>query len=461
MIKKIAYAGILMLAGLTLAFQDTSIASGGSHHQDDVCPSLVAGITWRNPFSSVEDVKAYVESHPNISGIALVHHETFPDPFPLTFLNDHPNVKKLILRGQVKDPATFNLAGLQHITSFSHAELLYGETLSFDYMPGLVELCICIHDLQNLGQMPELQTLTLKARYDPLHRIYGLQGIERFNLLTLNIHVTQIGDTTPCGLLSNLEHLKMDTCGWEEHQFAFIEQLKNLKSLKVNDGNEMNLAVLKDLPMLEDFEISCYESASKPGYLDPLATLPRLRRLSVASNGYLSDISALCQCTSLVDLDFCQSKVTSIEPLRALPLSRLIMSGSQVTDLWPLESVTTLEVLDITFGPPRLLEEWRGLSYHPALRRIKAGVCDFCLLPYISATDILIDAWFSTENIPKRVPDTNPFHVLGTIPNLELVCGWPFDKTQHMFDEFAKDRPDVLIVDHDDWETRVITKTGE
>ncbi len=450
MIKKIARAGILMLAGLVLAFQDMSIASGGAHDLDDVCPYLVAGKAWENPFSEVKHVIAYVKSHPNITGIGLVHHELFPDPFPLTFLNDHPNIKKLILRGNTDNPAIFKLSSLRHITSFTNNLFYDGRPLSFDYMPGLVELSIFIHDFPSLCKMPELHTLRLKARYDPSSKTYSSQGIKEFNMLTLNMHETQIGDTTSWHILSNLDCLELDSRGWEKHYFAFIQQLKNLRSLEVNDGNKMNLAVLTDLPMLEDFRIWCNKAASKPAYLEPLTTLPRLRRLSVASDMCLSDISALSKCASLEDLDFSVSRVKSLESLRALPLRRLIMFGSDVTDLSPLAGITTLQLLDITNS--RRLQGWEGLKNHPTLRRIKAWAGDFCFLSDFTGTGN------SEENVTEQVSMPNPFHVLKTIPNLELVSACPFDKTQHMFDEFAKDRPDVLVGYYVDWETRVITK---
>ncbi len=461
MIKNIAYAGIVMLAGMTMAAQDLCKASSEINVEDD-CRLLIAGYRdagrSREDFASVEDVKAYLKKNPTITGLALVHHAYFPDQFPLDFLNDYPNVKTLILRGRTGNPATFNLDRLQHITSFESG--LYNDYLLIRFnfnIPGLVELGIPLRYFQTMaqGDMSELRTLTLSPTRWLQDSCYSISGIQKFNLRTLKIKTSQVTNTIELGLLSSLERLEIECLGWGKEEFKFLQNLRGLKSLKVNYGSNMNLDVLEGLSLLESFEISCLEAVKRPGYLEPLATLPSLKRLRLNSNGNLSDISVLSRCIGLVDLDFFHSQVSSIEALRDLPLIRLIMSGSKVTDLSVLKDVPTLRLLDISNTPQRIWQDWEGLRNHPSLQRIKAGDDDLSMETYIGR---VARAAKGDQQDYVHTPRFYPLEVFKTVPNLELVCAQPTQVPKAILEAFKQARPNVAFADYGGWETRNLSE---
>ncbi len=445
----------------------------GEVQATDEFPYLVAGgrgSPFSPPhFSDRDDVISFLDDHLDIKGIGLVDHTCFPK-MSLTFLNNYPHIKTLVLNGVVANPAEFELHTLQYITVFHnglrprdghrHDPIWQG----FGNVPNLEKLDTTLEHFPYLGEMPFLQKLRLTEQDTHLYAPYNIQNIGRYNLRELSIHAGHLTDISPLGQLTGLESLWIYGFQITSEGFEFLHQLRALKLLEIQDSRHMDLSILKGHPAMETLVLDMdpyYKETACPQIFE---TLPSLKSLTLRWNS-LKDISALSACKKLEVLVLYRTKISSLEALRGLPIRHLDISLCNVKDLSPISDMKSLELLDIVCNYPH---HWDGLKAHPSLRRIKAAKGDLINPTKIAGSDygenVTWDSkYFLTAeskkfieeydtNIPN-IPEGYPLEVLKTVPHLEMIVTTSQEITPTLLENFRQARPDVAVVECGPWQT--------
>ena len=129
-----------------------------------------------------------------------------------------------------------------------------------------------------------------------------------------------------------------------------IGQLKNLKTLLVNDdifGEKWDLSDLSPLKDLAQLQL-LYVNSTQVSDLSPLKDLANLQQLDV-SDTQVSDLSPLKDLANLQQLYVYSTQVSDLSPLKDLAnLQQLYVSDTQVSDLSPLKDLANLQLLSVS-----------------------------------------------------------------------------------------------------------------
>ena len=189
-----------------------------------------------------------------------------------------------------------------------------------------------IMDIESLRGLP-LQHL--EFAYTRVVDLSPLQGMP-LKQLTLD-GCWQIEDFTP---LKGLPLEYLDVSSTKVRDLGILEGMA-LRTLMIHNSAVISLSALEGLPLTHLVGI-------RPDIKDlsPLATLP-LKSLDMP--GYIGDLSALAD-TSLEALNLFDATVPTLEPLRGLPLKRLIIQHVDVkdSDLSPLYGNAELRELHVS-----------------------------------------------------------------------------------------------------------------
>lgn len=328
-------------------------------HASD-CPLLIAGgiemAPWRDGTSvrSTAELESFLDTHPNIKGIGLVHFGQFNGDILLAPLNHHSHITKLVLSGSVENPAIFNLSALRYITHFVN-NLTTGMWGNFGQMPNLVSLQTSLNHFPHLRPMPQLRRLSL-LEYHESEDIgfscsldkFCLQEIGQYtNLVKLRLHLDWIQDLSPIGDLTNLTKLCVGGGDLNVEKFAFLTRLTKLTSLIVGEFYSFNTKIKYGKAWLEKDRDFLLETTTEPGFFEFLGTLHSLKNLAL--NMYVNpvDVTGLQHCSNLECLMVHNPYITSADPFSLLPLRKLELECETLSDLTPLSRMTRLEDLSL------------------------------------------------------------------------------------------------------------------
>ncbi|MBP6985969.1 MAG: hypothetical protein KBB83_05190 [Alphaproteobacteria bacterium] len=412
-------------------------------------------------FKSPEDVETYINKHPEIDGIGLIHMEKPPEWFSLLFLNNHPHIQHLTLSGKAAEPAVFHLSELKHITHFIN-DIQTTRWHRFGHMPGLVEMDTRMEHFPYLGGMPNLKKLSLRGNPAPngVATPINLSALENYSALRC-LHIGEIGkiDLSPVGTLTTLEELSVaGGVSLKIKDYSFLRRLSNLEVFKVNQDHRFSVGTYQEFPghpvaRFEKTDVLFLNTKLESGFLDLFPALPKLRSLSFNMVEGINTLHYLRYCKNLQSLEMAYSCTDMLDALAGLPLKVLDISYGSTVDLYGLAEISTLEILNVEGKYGRM---WKALAAHPSLRRIKASV------EGIMADKVYIDLEI---NLFARVGKRSFFEDLKTIPNLEMLCiqtsGVPEEalieyKTQ--LADFQQARPDVVVGYFEDWQTVILRK---
>lgn len=209
-----------------------------------------------------------------------------------------------------------------------------------------------VTDLTPLNGLTNLESLSIEGE--------GISNLEPLGKLTSLRHVTLHGQRiTDLGPLSPLTDLRFLSLSGPISNLEPLKDLENLEFLWVFGTDITNLDGLKKLKKLKSLVVSHSPHLSNleglRGQLDELEHL-------VLDGTSVSDLEPLEGLKSLTGLSLTDSAVTTLKPLEKLSNMRsLTIEGPLISDLGPLHKLINLEDLTITRTSVTSLEPLRGL----------------------------------------------------------------------------------------------------
>lgn len=228
------------------------------------------------------------------------------------------------------EPIT-SLVGLECLTFLLGLELTNGQVQDLTPIAGLTNLTWLtlsfqsIEDLAPLSGLSALETLRLEG-----NQIADLAPLSPLTKLSdFNASNNVITDLAPLSSLTRLS--KLDARNNQIDSVAALAPLPLLSDIWLSGNQISDTAALRSLPavrlILDDNPLA---------NLDHIAQMPNLTQLNIERTGQ-SDLGALVECTSLVNLSAVGNGVSDLAFVRALPnLSQLRFQDNLITDLGPL-----------------------------------------------------------------------------------------------------------------------------
>ena len=171
------------------------------------------------------------------------------------------------------------------------------------------------------------------------------------------------GEAVSAEELAGLESLEARNGGIRD--LSGLEGAVGLRELDVGFNPLADLRPLAALPALESLHLD----GAAPD-LAPLASLTRLKRLSLRHNG-IDDLGALVSLAGLTELDVGDNRIEGLQPLAGLTrLAVLRADRNRIASLWPLASLAGLEALELDANQVRDLQPLAGMA---RLRKLGLG----------------------------------------------------------------------------------------
>ncbi len=334
-------------------------------------------------YGSLEDISA-LEQYPGLLQLTLVECDSLNDYSPLLSLNSLESLA--IDSSQLKSIDFIN--EMPFLTTLSIENSQISNLSALENCPGLEVLSLVdndeITDYSVVGQLSELQDLTLEMRYDGI--LPSFENLTQVQWLT----VKNAGDLSPLKDAVNVTYLALEDCaGWE---LDSITAMQGLTTLIINDFRSY-VDSLEPLTRLPNLTVLSLEDTSIFGNIEEIFGIPTLQQLylpdcqvgidfdSIPVNETLevlslSDISILRDPTfnngdevllsehydmfacfpNLTELYVASLKLDSIEFVSNLPhLQYLDITDNNVTSLKPLEPLS--ELVAIWCGQNTILEK--------------------------------------------------------------------------------------------------------
>lgn len=271
----------------------------GANNISDISP--IAGCT------SLTYLDLYRNPLTDISLIAAFTHLRFLQLEAVPFTSLSPLYNLTELEEVMMNPA--HLAGADfsffgNCLNMRSLALRNAGLTDISWIAGLTQLnylCLNSNAIQDLSPLSALTNLTgLVINYNDITDISPLSGLS--NLTTLQLGGNPIGDFGLIGSLSNLGWLVLPNCGLSD--LAFLEPLTSLRYLILSDNQISDISVLRSLQSLSS-------------YVD-------------LSRNNVSDISPLCEHTSLRQLDLSGNPLSPASYCTYLPLITVMNPGIAV-----------------------------------------------------------------------------------------------------------------------------------
>ena len=167
--------------------------------------------------------------------------------------------------------------------------------------------------------------------YDETRLYYGEQTITAEDIAYINLH-------------TKLSQLEIYDCTFQKGALAGLKLPQTVGTITM-----VNCSGIDDLKFLADLENLYSLRLDGCGITDamlPVMTNTGLDYLDISNNPAFTDLSIFAGCTTLMNLDFTATGVSSVEPLVGLgSLCSVEGSGSAVKDISPLCALETLEQL--------------------------------------------------------------------------------------------------------------------
>ena len=273
----------------------------------------------------------------SIKSLRIVSDNAPEEPFDLSPLAgaDHIVVLKIYRKGRVDLTPILSMKGLRELRLSVDAAEAIGQLdgplpiTTFSTFAARNDV-----DISVIGKWKNLETVRIKSR-----DLTGVEALQRLPKLTE---------------LSLTPHGAMDT--------SALAKLTNLRDFDFRpyhpDQITGGFGFLAGMSRLEDLDLS----GSGIADLSPLAGMTRLRRLWLSSNRGISDVSPLRRLTALRELRLKSTNVSDISPLVGLTeMQILLISGTPLDDISAVASMKKLWAINLSRTQVRNLEPLRGL----------------------------------------------------------------------------------------------------
>ena len=186
--------------------------------------------------------------------------------------------------------------------------------------------------------------------------------------------------------------------------------LPKLTKLTVEKGSEGDLAVLDELELLQQLDLSGIRLSEED--LNRIAAHTGLTHLSLAGCS-LSGIQPLAALTDLVYLDLSANTLRNIGVLAGMPgLQQLNLANNVVNDLTPVSALTKLESLDISYNAVGSLAPLKALESLKTLLASNNQIASVSELNGLTALETL--------NVShNNIADISPLRSLGALIELQ------------------------------------------
>ena len=230
---------------------------------------------------------------------------------------------------------------------------------------------------KNVKDLSDLKYATNLSYLSISYEGYDISPLENCkNLITLNIYNKgdkKVKDASP---LSNLT---------------------KLSTLYLSDTDVENLDFLKNLKEIKSLSITNYTSISKITNIDPVKKLTKLEKLNISDNtkeeNYnITDLSPLQNITTLKEIDITNSKISDLTPLKNLiNLESLYFYNNEIKSIEPLVNLTNLKRLSLNKNKIKNIEAIRKLTNLTNLELSDNQIEDFTILNEIDTDNININ----------------------------------------------------------------------
>ncbi|HMM11520.1 MAG TPA: hypothetical protein PKE03_05445 [Bacteroidales bacterium] len=290
-----------------------------------------------------------------------------------------------------------NIEPLTHLRQLEKVMLNQCAVSSLEALAFLENLVIVeasgtrITDIEPLSRLDNLRLLDISrtnvGSLEPLRYTKALQQ--------LNVEHTGIADLEPLGVLTELNTLQISNTAVSD-----LSPLQNLPKLKLiySDNNHVTTAsatafmrlrpdVLlvfnseeltlwwRGLPIAWKALLAEQGSISQNPGKEELHKLLNIRRIDLSISDHIQDIEPLRRLFNLQELILAGTRITNLNPLESLNNLRLVdLSGTAVYDLTPLRNSFLLEELNIT------RTQVRGLSPLSELKNLRLLLADNSLV---------------------------------------------------------------------------------
>jgi hypothetical protein len=235
-----------------------------------------------------------------------------------------------------------------------------------------------------------------------------------------------------------------------------IGQLTKLKTLRLAHCTHTTDTHVEELATIpQRIELQYWVKNTDFKHLEKCKANVRALELRGGYSG-VSDIARLASWKHLEDLDLSETGVVVLTPLKDLPLRRLKLGNTMVTDLSPLSGITTLESLDLEKS---IATDYTPLSTLTNLQRLNVSRCPVTDLSFVRPLQKLTYLEMHNTSVSSlaplvgtklerivlmysTVPDLMPLTEIATLKDLDLLNA-KFDEASYA--AFATKRPDVTL----------------
>lgn len=226
-------------------------------------------------------------------------------------------------------------------------------------------------DADALSQMTNLLRLELNyfTNDDVENVSEALSGIEDFSDITLVLSEAYVSDLSFLNNLPNLKTLRVIFSGIKD--YSTLENIPTLEKLAVRSSSINGYSQFSGLTNITELDLG--EGSADD--LSPLSGLTNLKKLNL-DHSTLGDLTPLNSLTSLEELDISYTNVEDISPLSSMTwLDSVYLHDNSVTDISPL-TFTRLGCISIDYDSADYIETLNKMKCLNTLIIIFTGTSD-------------------------------------------------------------------------------------
>lgn len=261
-------------------------------------------------------------------------------------------------------------------------------------------------DADALSQMTDLKSLELNYfTNDNVENVSkALSGIEDFSDITLKLSEAYVSDLSFLNNLPNLKSLRVIFSGIKD--YSTLENIPTLETLAVRSSGISDYTQFGGLTNIIELDLG--EGGADD--LSPLSGLTNLKKLYL-DHSTLGDLSPLISLTSLEELYISYTNVEDISPLSSMTwLDSVDLHGNSITDISPL-ALTRLGCISIDYDSADYIETLNKMKCLNTLIIVVTGTSDVLSLSSLTGLNnlyIFCDSDVSEEDIEalrQALPD--------------------------------------------------------
>lgn len=215
------------------------------------------------------------------------------------------------------------------------------------WLPNLTELTIhgcAFSDMQILGQMSHLQTLTVTDSVISADDLLAIAQLPQLRTLTLS--GCYLSSITNLASATGLTYLDLSRNSIRD--LSALSGMTALETLILNQNALISLDALTPLTALTELDVS-YNSLVTTA---PLVNLTNLRKLNISGNNLMQvDVTGIDQLSALTWFAAADNQLVNVDFLEnCTGLKTLLISNNTILDISVLANLTQLEHLDFSYN---------------------------------------------------------------------------------------------------------------